>query len=99
MVGLVAKTDFRIAKFPFFNHFMTISSFFFYLEKVRYFSSQSGRPAALSARLKLQSGITWSNFGNFADLKSPSTTNSHILNKMAPSKTREKIFEKIIIVF
>ena len=57
--------------------------FFYLAKKVRSFSSLCGRPSALSARLKLQSGVTLSSLTNFADLTILCTTKSTILNKMA----------------
>ena len=90
MVGLVAKPNFKVAKFLSFNLVM-VSFFFFYLEKkiVRSFSSLSGRQSALSGRLKLESFVMGLNLGNFTNLMSSWTTNSHILNKTGPSKRRK----------
>ena len=49
-----------------------------------------GRPEPLGARLKFQSAVKWFQLENFVNLKLISPTNSHIPNKMALLKLREK---------
>ena len=91
MVGLVGKPNFELVKFAIFRHVLIILIFFFFWfwKKVRSLSSLPGRPSALSARLKLQSEVTWWNLANFDNLKETCTTKSTILNKMALFKMQK----------